>query len=159
MPQCGACSELPIARLKDDMADETLDTRPTFSPSADHPLSPHLQIWKWAVTMATSILQRATGIAMYAGSVLLVLWLLSAAISDRFYQTVTGLLGSPLGIIVLVGFTWSQMFHMANGIKYLIWDSGKLLELPTAKKASWFVIIVSFVLTALIWALALGLKG
>ena len=87
------------------------------------------------------------------------LWLLSAAISDRFYQTVTGLLGSPLGIIVLVGFTWAQMFHMANGIKYLIWDSGKLLELETAKKAGWFVIIASFVLTALIWALGLGLKG
>lgn len=141
------------------MADDTLTPRPTApaDPFATHPMSPHLQIWKWSVTMATSILQRATGIALYAGSILLVLWLLSAAVSDGFYNGVTGFLGSPLGILILVGYTWAQMFHMTNGIKYLIWDSGKLIDKPVAKKAAWTVVIVSFLLTALIWAVASAL--
>lgn len=154
LPACGNCT------MKDAMAEETLKTRPTFSPdTADMPLSPHLQVWRWSVTMATSIFHRATGIALYAGTILLTLWLLSAAISDDFYNTVTGLLGSPLGILILIGFTWAQMFHLANGVKYLIWDSGRLLEKDTAKKVAWFVFIISVVLTALIWVVALGMRG
>lgn len=146
--------------MKDLMADENVSTQPTFAPGgADHPLSPHLQIWRWTITMATSILQRATGIALYAGSALLVLWLFSAAVSDGFYKAVTGFLGSPFGLFILVGFTWAQMFHMCNGIKYLIWDSGSLLELKTAKTVAWTVLLSSFALTALIWAVALAVKG
>ncbi|WP_233508668.1 succinate dehydrogenase, cytochrome b556 subunit [Parvularcula marina] len=146
--------------MKVAMAEEFLKTRPTYAPDTDKmPLSPHLQIWKWTVTMASSILHRATGIALYAGSVLFTLWLLSAAVSQAFYNQVTGLLGSPLGLLVLAGFSWAMMYHLVNGIKYIIWDSGRLLEKETAKKVVWVVILLSFVLTGLLWAVALGMKG
>lgn len=143
------------------MAEETLQTRPTFTPShsTERPLSPHLQIWKFTVTMASSITHRATGIALYAGSVILTLLLLSAAISDSFYNSMMGLLTSPLGLIVLAGFTWSMMFHLVNGIKYLFWDAGKLLERKTALKVAWGVYILSVILTVLVWVLAYAMKG
>ena len=142
------------------MSEQSIDTRPRYAPpTGDRPLSPHLQIWRWSVTMATSILHRATGIALYAGSVLLVLWLLGGALTEGFYDGVTGFLGSPFGILILVGFTWAQMFHLSNCIKYLIWDSGRLLQREVAKKTAWGVLMASFVLTALVWLVALSVGG
>lgn len=142
------------------MAEEFLKTRPTYSPdTANMPLSPHLQIWKWSVTMASSILQRATGVALYAGSVLLALWLVSAAVSEHYYDLMVSLLGSPLGLVILAGFSWAIMFHLCNGIKYLLWDAGKLIEKETARKTVWAVIVLSFVFTGIIWWAALGMKG
>lgn len=160
MPQCKGCCAVAFASMKVAMAEPSLKTRPTFSPdTASMPLSPHLQIWRWTVTMATSITHRATGIALYAGSILLALWLLAAAVGERFYAPMSSLLGSPLGLLILVGFSWAISFHLCNGIKYLFWDAGNFLEKGVAKKVAWIVYIASVVLTAVIWALALGMKG
>lgn len=147
-----------------NMAEQSLDQRPTFNPvdlasDGDRPTSPHLQIWGWTVSMASSITQRATGIALYAGSILLVAWLAAAALGEAAYNTVTGLLGSPLGMVVLFGFTWAQMFHMAKGILHLVWDSGHLIGKDQGAQANWIVYALSVGLTGIIWLGALSVKG
>ncbi|WOI54827.1 succinate dehydrogenase, cytochrome b556 subunit [Parvularcula sp. LCG005] len=123
------------------------------------PLSPHLQIWRWAVTMASSIAQRATGVALYAGYVLLVVWVAAAAIGDDAYNGVRAFLASPFGILILIGFTWAQMYHMCKGILHLIWDSGHAIEKGSAKIAAWTVFGLSALLTIIIWAVAFSVTG
>ncbi|MEM6649131.1 MAG: succinate dehydrogenase, cytochrome b556 subunit [Pseudomonadota bacterium] len=143
------------------MADQIISKRPTFVPDHhdDRPLSPHLQIWGWTITMASSIAQRATGIALYAGSLLFVAWLTAAALGEEAFNFINGILGSPLGLIILIGFTWAQMFHMSKGILHLVWDGGHLLSKGQGKKAATVVFAMSALLTIIIWAVALGLGG
>ncbi|MEL6790062.1 MAG: succinate dehydrogenase, cytochrome b556 subunit [Pseudomonadota bacterium] len=109
--------------------------RPTSAPPV---LSPHLQIWRFTVTMAASITHRATGIALYTGSFLLAAWLVAAAFHAPLYGLLSAILSSPLGIIALAGYSWALFFHMANGIRHLFWDLGFGFELSTAKRTACF---------------------
>src|SRR3546814_6166654 len=84
--------------------------------NVERPLSPHLQIYRWPVTMATSILHRATGIALAVGSLLLAWWLLAAAAGPDYYSMVQAIMGSWLGRLVLFGFTWALLYHLLSGI-------------------------------------------
>lgn len=136
--------------------------RPMFTPAVppkDRPLSPHLQVWRWTVTMASSILQRATGVALYTGFALLTVFLAAAALGEEAFSTVKGLLSSPLGLVVLMGFTWAQMFHLAKGILHLFWDSGRFISKDAGKTGAMITILASILLTAGLWAAAFGLKG
>jgi len=96
------------------------------SPAArPRPLSPHLQIWRWHITLAASILHRATGVALYVGLLTLAGWALALASGRGAYLAYAGLLASIPGRVVLFGLTVSLFFHMANGVRHLAWDSGK----------------------------------
>src|SRR3546814_14304176 len=86
--------------------------------NVERPLSPHLQIYRWPVTMATSILHRATGIALAVGSLLLAWWLLAAAAGPDYYSMVQAIMGSWLGRLVLFGFTWALLYHLLSGIRH-----------------------------------------
>lgn len=92
------------------------------------PLSPHLQIYRWTLTMWSSISQRATGIAQYFGTLLLVLWLLAAAIGGSFFDGVNWLFGSWIGQLVLFAYTWSLFHHALGGIRYFFWDARKFMD-------------------------------
>ena len=92
--------------------------------STDRPLSPHLQIYKWQWTMVLSILHRATGIALSAGTVILVVWLLALAGGPAQYFQLQQFLTSIPGYVLLVGWTWALFYHLANGVRHLVWDSG-----------------------------------
>lgn len=117
------------------------------------PLSPHLQIWRFTVTMAASITHRAAGVAAYGGVVLLTLWLISLATAPALFAGVSGFAKSPFGVFIIAGFVWSLSFHLLNGLRYLYWDSGRGFALKTARMTAWLVYIASFVLAALIlWA-------
>lgn len=126
--------------------------------NVERPLSPHLQVYRWPVTMATSILHRATGIALAVGSLLLAWWLLAAAAGPDYYAMVQAIMGSWLGRLILFGFTWALLYHLLSGIRHLFWDTGRGFELPTANRASWLVIAGSVVLTVLAWILAYAWK-
>lgn len=126
--------------------------------NVERPLSPHLQIYRWPVTMATSILHRATGIALAIGSLLLAWWLLAAAAGPDYYAMVQAIMGSWLGRLVLFGFTWALFYHLLSGIRHLFWDTGRGFGLPAANRASWLVIAGSVVLTVLAWILAYAWK-
>src|SRR4051812_21347581 len=88
------------------------------------PLSPHLGIYRWQLTMTLSILHRATGIALSVGSLLVVALLLALAYSPESYAQVQALCASPLGLFLLFGWSWSLCFHLCNGIRHLGWDAG-----------------------------------
>lgn len=121
------------------------------------PLSPHLQIWRFTVTMAASITHRGTGMVLYGGSVLLALWALALAFSPVLFSTLAGFVTSPLGFIVVAGYVWSLSFHLLNGLRHLYWDTGRGLGVKTAAKTAWAVYIASVVLAAIV--LAAGYAG
>ncbi len=123
---------------------------------AERPLSPHLQIYRWPVTMTVSILHRITGGALYFGTLLVLWWLLAAAISDSAFDMARSVFGHWFGQLVLFGYSWALIHHMLGGIRHLIWDTGRGLDLRTANILSWINIAGGILLTALLWAVILG---
>ncbi len=117
----------------------------------DRPLSPHLSIYRWPVTMVSSILHRGTGIAMAAGFIVFVFWLADTANGPEAYAVFSGVMGSLPGTILLIGWSWAFFYHLANGIRHLVWDAGHGLEKEQATASAWFVIVLSVVLTAVFW--------
>ena len=115
----------------------------------ERPLSPHLQIYRWHIPMLTSILTRVTGHALVAGVMLGVAWLLSATISDEAFATMNGIATCWFGDLVFTGTAWAVWYHLLAGVRHLYYDAGKGLDIPTAEKLGWGVIIGSVVLTAL----------
>jgi succinate dehydrogenase / fumarate reductase, cytochrome b subunit len=118
----------------------------------DRPLSPHLQIYRWELTMVLSILHRMTGVALSVGLLLLVCWLLAAAAGPEAFEPVQALLGSPLGLLLLFGWTFALFYHLGNGVRHLVWDIGLGLERRQARISGWVVIVFSVLATALAWA-------
>ena len=117
----------------------------------DRPMSPHLQVWRWHVTMATSILHRATGMALYVGLLVVAGWVVALASGSEAFGAYRALLGSPLGLVVLFGLTVSFLYHLANGVRHLVWDSGKGFEPKTADMTGWAAIAFGVVAAVLIW--------
>ncbi len=118
------------------------------------PLSPHLTIYHWPVTMVTSITHRLTGIALYAGTLLLAAWLVAAGSGLETYQTFSQAAATPLGQLILFGFVWALAYHLLNGIRHLAWDTGYGFDVPVANATGILVFILSFVLTIGAFALA-----
>ena len=117
----------------------------------DRPMSPHLQVWRWHVTMLTSILHRGTGIALYAGVLVLVGWVVALAAGPDAFDAYGALLGSLIGLPVLFGLTVAFLYHLANGVRHLFWDSGKGFEPKTADMTGWAAIAFGVVAAVLIW--------
>jgi succinate dehydrogenase / fumarate reductase cytochrome b subunit len=120
----------------------------------ERPLSPHLQIYKWQITMVLSILHRATGLALGVGTLLLAWWLIALAAGPESFAVVQDFIGSVLGIIIMIGFTWALFYHLCNGLRHLAWDLGWGFEIRQATASGWAVVIGSVVLTVLAWILA-----
>ena len=79
--------------------------------------------------MVMSIVHRITGAALYFGTLLLAAWLIAAAMGARHFACVNGLFGHPLGKLVLFGYTWALIHHMLGGMRHLIWDTGRGLQI------------------------------
>ncbi len=121
----------------------------------DRPLSPHISIYRWPVTMASSILHRATGLAMAAGFIVLVGWLFDAASGPAVYAKFMEVMDSTVGLVLLIGWSFAFFYHLSNGIRHLVWDTGRGFEIDRATASAWFVIVLSVVLTAAFWWVAL----
>jgi succinate dehydrogenase / fumarate reductase cytochrome b subunit len=134
------------------MADATPGLRP-------RPVSPNIQldggIWRWHLTMAASILHRASGMALYVGALVAMAWALSLAAGPDAYASFAGLAGSILGRLVLIGLTLAVFYHLANGIRHLVWDVGYGFTPRIATNTAWLVIVVAIVATAAFWGLIL----
>jgi succinate dehydrogenase / fumarate reductase cytochrome b subunit len=128
-------------------------------PTVQRPLSPHLGIYRMQINMAMSIIHRITGAALYFGTILLAAWLISAATSADAFRFVSGLLGHPLGQLVLFGYTWALIHHMFGGIRHLIWDTGRALDIKSADALGWLSIIGSISLTVILWYIGLSMRG
>ena len=122
-------------------------------PVRPRPLSPHLQIYRWTITMTMSIVHRATGIANYVGSAFLVIWLAAAAWGQGPLDVVNLVYGSWLGQLVLFGYTWSLVHHMLGGIRHFIWDFIQGMEPGQREMLAWANLVLSVVLTLAIWTI------
>ena len=131
----------------------------SYSPPRSRPLSPHLQIYRWPITMAASITHRVTGVALAGGTLFLAGWLLAAASGPDAYAIFARVAVHPLGQVVLFGFLWSLCFHLLNGIRHLAWDLGYGFKVPTAKLTAALVYGGSLLLAAGAFALGLMVRG
>jgi succinate dehydrogenase / fumarate reductase cytochrome b subunit len=119
------------------------------------PISPFLfpptGTYRWQITSTISILHRVSGIALGFGALLLTWWLLALLGEPSDFDAVQNFLGSIFGRILLLGWTWALFFHLSNGIRHLVWDTGHALTLPNVYRGGWMVIILSVVLTLVTW--------
>ena len=121
-------------------------------PQKARPLSPHLGIYRWPVTMATSITHRITGVGLAGGTLLIAWWLTAVSSGPETYGFFSTTMATPLGQIVLYGFAWSLAYHFLNGIRHLCWDFGFGFALPTANATGITVLALSLLATAAIFA-------
>ena len=119
--------------------------------SNNRPLSPHLQVYKPQLTTFMSITHRATGIVLAVGTVMLVCWLIAAATGENAFNNVQTFLGSIIGKLLLLGWSYALFYHMCNGLRHLFWDAGRGFEIETAYTTGRLVIGASILLTIGAW--------
>ena len=116
---------------------------------SNRPLSPHLTIYRPQMTSISSIFVRITGNALLVSTLLLIWWLLAASSSAAAFAVADYVITSWFGDIVMVLSLWALWYHTLGGVRHLIWDTGRGLELKSAERMGWMMIIGSLVLTAL----------
>jgi len=104
--------------------------------------------------MALSILHRMTGVVLSLGLVVLVSWLFDAASGPETYAVFLSVMDSVIGKLLFVGWSFAFFFHLANGVRHLLWDTGRGLDKSEANLSSWLVLTGAVVLTAVFWWLA-----
>lgn len=135
------------------------EANPSVTRLPPRPLSPHLTVYRWPITMTMSIAHRITGGANYIGTLLVVWWLLAAASGPGAYGTFQTVASSWIGRLVLFGYTWSLMHHMLGGIRHLIWDNIIGFEEREREWLATATLYGSVALTIVIWILVYMFTG
>ncbi len=154
----GAASRIRIERRK-RMTDASKTPR-------ERPVSPHLVtgglgsplLWRWHITMWTSILHRASGVALYVGVLIAAAWAIALAQGPESYAAFKALLGSLPGKVVMFGLTACVFYHLGNGIRHLVWDTGRGLDVKSANASAVLVFAFAVAATLAIWGIA-GMTG
>ncbi len=115
-------------------------------PSVDRPLSPHLQVYRPQITSVLSILHRITGVALTFATLLLTWWLVAAAYGPEQFASAQAFLGSWIGQLLLWGFTFAVFYHLANGVRHLLWDFGWGFEITQVRTTG--IVVVAFAAVA-----------
>ncbi|MBU0800019.1 MAG: succinate dehydrogenase, cytochrome b556 subunit, partial [Alphaproteobacteria bacterium] len=108
--------------------------------NSPRPLSPHLQIYRWPLGMAMSIMHRASGAALAVGTLMIIWMLLAAAYGPSAWQDFNDFASSGLGQVMLFGWTAALFYHLCNGVRHLIWDTAHLFKLENANRAGLVVL-------------------
>jgi len=115
------------------------------------PLSPHLSVYRMSrYTLATSIANRFTGLALSAGLLLLVYWLMAVAGGAGSYARAARVLALPLAKLVYGALIVAFSYHLIAGLRHLVWDTGHALERAQSQRSAWLVVTVSLVLMLVI---------
>lgn len=117
------------------------------------PISPFVTVWRWHVTMASSILHRVSGVGLYGGMIVFCFWLMAVAAGPDAYAPFGAFLASPLGQVGLYLIVAAFAFHLANGIRHLVFDTGHGLKPADAETSAWFAILFAFAAPLGLWAL------
>jgi succinate dehydrogenase / fumarate reductase cytochrome b subunit len=149
-------------------ADQMTDapTNPSKGTRREPPISPHLltgglisaPLWRWHITMLTSILHRVTGVALYVGALIAAAWAIALAQGPERYAEFKGLLGSLPGKVVMFGLTACLFYHLANGVRHLVWDTGHGLDVKSANASAVIVMAFAVAATLAVWGIA-GMTG
>lgn len=118
------------------------------------PLSPHLQIYRPQLTSMLSIAHRITGVGLTFGLLMLTWFLVSLSSGGRGYDTFLWFCASPLGILMLMGWSAAACFHLCSGVRHLFFDTGSFFDIRHAYIAGYAVLGGTAVLTLLVWLCA-----
>ena len=124
------------------------------APPDTRPLSPHLQVWRWHITMAASIANRAAGVGLLVGAFALVYWLWALAAGAETFAEVNGLLATLPGHVILFLVVAAGGYHFAAGIRHLVWDAGRGFSPRVAEITGWGTFVFAVLTPVVIWALA-----
>jgi succinate dehydrogenase / fumarate reductase cytochrome b subunit len=116
-------------------------------PERIRPTSPHAQIYRWQIGNTLSILHRLTGAALALGLLALSYWFVSLAAGPGSYAAAVHRLASPLGLALLLGWTFSFLFHLLNGVRHLFWDAGRGFERNQRHASGWLAVLGAVALT------------
>ena len=116
----------------------------------DRPLSPHLQIYKPQITTVLSILHRITGAGLAMGTLIVAWWLFAALAGDQAFAATQVFKNSLIGRFMLLCWIFAFVYHLLNGVRHLIWDTGHGMEMKSVYRSGWLVVIGSILLTLLI---------
>jgi succinate dehydrogenase cytochrome b subunit len=122
---------------------------------ATRPLSPHLQVYRWHITMWLSTLHRLTGLCLSLGAVALAVWLVALASGRPAYADVQAIAASGWFKLPLVGWTFCFFLHLTNGVRHLFWDAGMGFERSRIRATGWTVVLVTIAATAIFAWLAI----
>jgi succinate dehydrogenase / fumarate reductase cytochrome b subunit len=123
------------------------------------PLSPHLQVYKMMLTFVMSGFHRVTGFVLYFGILVFVWWLLAAASGPNAYAFIEWFIGSLIGRLVLLGYTWGLIHHTLGGVRHLIWDTGRGFEPAQREMLALATIVGSVSLTIIVWVIGYFAMG
>jgi succinate dehydrogenase / fumarate reductase cytochrome b subunit len=114
----------------------------------DRPVSPHLQIYRWQITMWLSSLHRITGLLLSLGAVVLAVWLIALATGSEAYANLQAILSGGWFRVLLVGWTLCFFYHLCNGVRHLVWDLGRGFDPAQIRTSGWTVVVVTLLATA-----------
>jgi len=117
----------------------------------NRPLSPHLSIYRWPITMTLSILHRFTGVTLSVGLIILTIWLVALSTDTAAYEYIATLMQTVVGRLLLVNFSFMFFFHLCNGVRHLFWDVGKGFDIHHANISAWLVVLTTIILTLGLW--------
>ena len=120
----------------------------------ERPLSPFVSVWRWHITMAASIAHRVTGVALYVAALIAAAWAISLASGPDAYAAFKAVMASPIGLVVMFGLTVSFFYHLANGVRHLVWDTGRGFDIKTANASAVLVIAFALAASIAIWMIA-----
>jgi len=126
----------------------------TTTRAANRPLSPHMTIYRWPVTMMSSITHRITGGGMAIGMIALAWWLVCISNGPEGWQSFHAIWDTPLGLLVLFCLTWSLVYHFLNGVRHLAWDMGYGFDKREAERNSVIIYALSILGALAVFAAA-----
>ena len=140
-----------------DVRDALMVARNTDGKLVRRPLSPHIQVHRWPISMALSILHRASGCALGLGTAMMTWWLVAAAQSDPAFAVAQGFMSSILGRLMLFGWSAALFYHLCCGLRHLWMDTGRGFEKAQYDRSAVVVIGATAVLTIGTWIVALAI--
>jgi succinate dehydrogenase / fumarate reductase cytochrome b subunit len=121
----------------------------------ERPLSPHMSVWRWHITMATSIMHRMSGVALYGAALIVTVWALCLAAGPSWYEYfMVVVLGSIPAKVVLFLITLAIFYHLAKGVQHLIWDTGRGLDVKAANAGAVASIAFGITASVAVWIIA-----
>jgi len=140
-----------LERALRDVRDAQMVARNSNGELIRRPLSPHVQVYRWPLSMGLSIMHRVTGVGLGIGTLLMTCWLLTAATSEAAFDGFQSFLGSAFGLLLLFGWTAALAFHLMMGMRHLWMDTGQGYEESEYRVTGLAVLVGTAVLTVLIW--------
>ena len=119
----------------------------------NNPLSPHLSIYKFKLSLLMSIAHRITGGALYFSMLIFLFFLVSLSSGASGYELFSSIIGTWIGKLVILGITWAVFHHMLGGLRHFLWDMVKGFEVKTVDKLATITLLGGIVLTIIYWSL------